>query len=91
MHVRKDRSKMLHILSDKKKRAFYELQIEKEFSVLWESENHDGWMYGFTENYVKVKQPYDQEKENTLERIHLDNIDSDGLVSVSTVTQKVTT
>ena len=91
MHVRKDRSKMLHILSDKKKRAFYELQIGKEFSVLWESENHDGWMYGFTENYVKVKQPYDQEKENTLERIHLDNIDSDGLVSVSTVTQKVTT
>ncbi len=87
MHVRKDRSKMLHILSDKKKRAFYEAQIGKDFSVLWESENHDGWMHGFTENYVKVKQPYDQGKENTLERIHLESIDSDGLVTVSIVTQ----
>ena len=58
MHVRKDRSKMLHILSDKKKRAFYESQVGKEGTVLWESENNDGWMYGFTENYIKMKQPY---------------------------------
>jgi threonylcarbamoyladenosine tRNA methylthiotransferase MtaB len=89
MHVRKDRSKMLHILSDKKKRAFYESQIGKDFSVLWESENHDGWMHGFTENYIKVKQPYDNEKENTLEQIHLNEIDADGLVTVTKVTQKV--
>jgi threonylcarbamoyladenosine tRNA methylthiotransferase MtaB len=89
MHVRKDRRKMLHIMSDKKKRAFYESQIGKDFSVLWESENHDGWMHGFTENYIKVKQPYDNEKENTLEQIHLNEIDADGLVTVTKVTQKV--
>lgn len=89
MHVRKDRSKMLHILSDKKKRAFYDSQIGKESTVLWESEDHEGWMHGFTENYVKVKQQYLKEAENTLERIHLNNIDSDGLVTVSKASQGV--
>lgn len=89
MHVRKDRSKMLHILSDKKKRAFYEAQIGKETTVLWESENHDGWMHGFTENYVKVKQPYDEGAENTLVRISLENIESDGLVSINKISEGV--
>lgn len=82
MHVRKDRSKMLHILSDKKKRAFYESQLGKKGVVLWESQNHDGIMHGFTENYVKVKQPYNKELENTMQQIELNQIDSDGLVTV---------
>ena len=89
MHVRKDRSKMLHILSDKKKRAFYDSQIGKNSTVLWESEDHDGWMHGFTENYIKVKQPYQKDAENSLERIQLENIDSDGIVRVSKVTQGI--
>jgi threonylcarbamoyladenosine tRNA methylthiotransferase MtaB len=89
MHVRKDRSKMLHILSDKKKRAFYASQIGKEGTVLWESENHDGWMHGFTENYIKVKQPYQEETENTMERIRLVNIENDGLVSVVSIEEDV--
>ena len=80
MHVRKDRSKMLHILSDKKKRAFYESQVGKEGTVLWESENNDGWMYGFTENYIKMKQPYCEVAENTFENVLLDKIDSDGVM-----------
>ena len=80
MHVRKDRSKMLHILSDKKKRAFYESQVGKEGTVLWESENNDGWMYGFTENYIKMKQPYSETAENTFEKVFFDKIDSDGLM-----------
>jgi threonylcarbamoyladenosine tRNA methylthiotransferase MtaB len=80
MHVRKDRSKMLHILSDKKKRAFYESQVGKEGTVLWESENNDGWMYGFTENYIKMKQPYNKEAENTFEKVIFEKIDSDGLM-----------
>lgn len=80
MHVRKDRSKMLHILSDKKKRAFYESQKGKEGTVLWESENNDGWMYGFTENYIKMKQPYNKEAENTFEKVYFEKIDSDGLM-----------
>lgn len=80
MHVRKDRSKMLHILSDKKKRAFYTSQINKSGTVLWESENHDGWMHGFTENYIKVKKPYNSSSENTFEHVTHAHIDTDGLM-----------
>jgi threonylcarbamoyladenosine tRNA methylthiotransferase MtaB len=86
MHVRKDRSKMLHILSDKKKRAFYESQVAKEGTVLWESENNDGWMYGFTENYIKMKQPYNKEAENTFEKVIFEKIDSDGLMISKSLT-----
>ncbi|MGM0480101.1 MAG: tRNA (N(6)-L-threonylcarbamoyladenosine(37)-C(2))-methylthiotransferase MtaB [Bacteroidota bacterium] len=90
MKVRKDRSKMLHILSDKKKRAFYESQLGKTGTVLWESENHDGWMHGFTENYIKVKQPYLKEAENTLQPILMENIDADGLMTVDAILEKAT-
>lgn len=79
MHVRKDRSKMLHILSDKKKRAFYESQAGKEGTVLWEGDNHEGFMHGFTENYIKVKAPFNESKVNSTEKIVLEEIDKDGL------------
>lgn len=56
---RSDRSKMLHILSDKKKRAFYNEQLNKVGEALMESDEKDGFMHGFTRNYVKVKVAYD--------------------------------
>ena len=56
---RSDRSKMLHILSEKKRRAFYETQLEKEGEVLFESDVKDGYMHGFSKNYVKVRALYD--------------------------------
>lgn len=80
MNVRKERSKMLHILSDKKKRAFYEQNIGSVRSVLFESEEDNGVMYGFTENYVKVKTPFDANMINTFQRIELTEIDRDGIV-----------
>lgn len=80
MNVRKERSKMLHILSDKKKRAFYEQNIGSVRSVLFESEEDNGVMYGFTENYVKVKTPYDAKLINTFQQIELTEIDRDGIV-----------
>lgn len=83
MHVRKDRSKMLHILSDKKKRAFYESQLGKAGAVLWESENHDGWLHGFSENYIKTKTPYNPNLENTMENVNFGQIDDDGILLVS--------
>ncbi len=83
MNVRKDRSKMLHILSDKKKRAFYESQIGKSGLVLWESENHDGFMHGFSENYIKVVKPYCEDSENTLQNVTYDTVNVDGLMMVS--------
>ncbi|WP_262245630.1 tRNA (N(6)-L-threonylcarbamoyladenosine(37)-C(2))-methylthiotransferase MtaB [Parapedobacter soli] len=56
---RGERSKMLHILSEKKRRAFYQTQLGKEGDVLFESDVKDGYMHGFSRNYVKVRTPYD--------------------------------
>src|ERR1700741_344988 len=56
---RKKRNKMLRILSAKKLRHFYEQHIGKQHKVLFEQENKDGFMFGFTENYLKVKYPFD--------------------------------
>ena len=57
--VRHERSKMLRILSEKKRHAFYSSQIGKSAKVLFEQEEKGEFMYGFTENYVKVRFPYD--------------------------------
>lgn len=82
MHVRRDRSKMLHILSEKKKRAFYTSQLEKTGVVLWENENHDGWIHGFTENYIKVKKRFSEKCVNTFEEVRYARIDMDGIMLV---------
>lgn len=82
MNVRKERSKMLHILSDKKKRAFYESQVGTTRSVLLESDEENGMMFGFTENYVKVKLPFDEKLINTFQTIQLTEIDRDGIMKV---------
>jgi threonylcarbamoyladenosine tRNA methylthiotransferase MtaB len=79
-NVRNKRSKMLRGLSVKKRRAFYESQLGKNFTVLFESENKDGYIYGFTENYVKVKTPWNPELVNTLHEIKLTEIYEDGIV-----------
>ncbi|MFD0762605.1 tRNA (N(6)-L-threonylcarbamoyladenosine(37)-C(2))-methylthiotransferase MtaB [Lutibacter aestuarii] len=78
--VRTKRSKMLRGLSVKKRRAFYESQLGNELTVLFESENKEGYIHGFTENYVKVKTPWNPELINTLHTIQLTKIDEDGLV-----------
>jgi len=79
-NVRHKRSKMLRGLSVKKRRAFYESQLGKQKTVLLESENKDGFMFGFTENYVKVKTPYREEFINTSHHVKLNKIDDDGHV-----------
>jgi len=80
LNVRKKRSKMLRGLSVKKRRAFYESQLGTEHTVLFEGENKKGFIHGFTENYVKVKTPWNPELVNTLHTISLTKIDEDGLV-----------
>jgi threonylcarbamoyladenosine tRNA methylthiotransferase MtaB len=79
-NVRSKRSKMLRGLSVKKRRAFYESQIGTNRTVLFESENKEGYIQGFTENYVKVKTPWNPELVNTLHDIQLTKIDEDGSV-----------
>jgi len=81
-NVRAKRSKMLRGLSVKKRRAFYESQIGTERTVLFESENKAGYIHGFTENYVKVKTPWDPELVNTLHAVSLSKIDEDGLLRI---------
>ncbi|MFT5581635.1 MAG: threonylcarbamoyladenosine tRNA methylthiotransferase MtaB [Psychromonas sp.] len=83
MNIRKERSKMLHILSDKKKRQFYEENIGSTRTVLIEGDEENGMMFGFTENYVKVKLPFDQTKTNTFQTVELNEIDRDGIMKAS--------
>ncbi|MDT0554403.1 tRNA (N(6)-L-threonylcarbamoyladenosine(37)-C(2))-methylthiotransferase MtaB [Patiriisocius hiemis] len=78
--VRHKRSKMLRGLSVKKRRAFYESQLGSSRTVLFESENKEGYIHGFTENYVKVKYPWNPALANTLHQVILTKIDDDGLV-----------
>ncbi len=85
MNIRKERSKQLHILSDKKKRAFYEKNIGRKEIVLFENENNDGYMFGFTSNYVKIKMPFDEAMTNTFQNIEMTEVDRDGLMKASLV------
>jgi threonylcarbamoyladenosine tRNA methylthiotransferase MtaB len=89
LKVRKKRSKMLRGLSAKKRRAFYESQIGTSHTVLFEGENKEGYIHGFTENYVKVKTPWNPELVNTLHQIELDKIDEDGIVRFKELAPKL--
>jgi len=55
---RAKRSKQLRILSNKLKRNFYQRYIDDEQTALFERENKDGYLFGFTDNYIKVKIPF---------------------------------
>lgn len=87
--VRAKRNKMLRGLSVKKRRAFYESQLNTTRTVLFEGENKEGYIHGFTENYIKVKTPWNPELVNTLHKVNLTEIDNDGLVRFSFVNQPV--
>jgi len=87
--VRSKRSKMLRGLSVKKRRAFYESQLGTMRTVLFEGENKEGYIHGFTENYIKVKTPWNPELVNTLHAIELTEIDEDGLVRLEFIKNNV--
>src|SRR5690606_33144620 len=82
---RSDRSKMLHILSDKKKRNFYEQQVGKSFTVLFEDDVEEVLMHGFTVNYVKVSARYDPLLINETMKINITGIGADGLGEVKEI------
>jgi threonylcarbamoyladenosine tRNA methylthiotransferase MtaB len=81
--TRADRSKMLHILSEKKRRAFYESQIGRTEAVLFEGDIKEGFMHGFTRNYVKVKAKYDPILVNEIRNVQLTQISPDGDVEIT--------
>lgn len=80
MNERNERSKMLHILSDKKRRFFYEQHLGKTFNVLFEAEQDGSFMHGFTDNYIKVKTTYDPLLVNEVTEVELVQITDDGTV-----------
>lgn len=84
-----ERSKMLHILSDKKRRHFYEQQLGKSGIVLFEHDIEEGMMHGFTENYVRVRAKYDPLLINELKEVSLVEINHMGLVEVAELVELV--
>lgn len=86
METRRERSKILHLLSDRKKQAFYQTQVGKNKTVLFEQEENEGLLYGFTENYVKVKTPYEARLINQIVAVQLTEIDRDGLMKCDILT-----
>jgi threonylcarbamoyladenosine tRNA methylthiotransferase MtaB len=89
MSERADRSKMLHILSDKKRLAYYNEHIGNTYPVLWEAENDHDVMYGFTSNYIKVKTKYDPMLVNEIIDVEITDIDTDDMVAKCKLLQMV--
>ena len=81
--VRQKRSKMLRGLSAKKRHAFYESQLQKTKNILFEAENKEGYIQGFTENYVKVRMPWDPAFQNQTLKATLSEIDQKGMVRLA--------
>ncbi|MBL7846656.1 MAG: tRNA (N(6)-L-threonylcarbamoyladenosine(37)-C(2))-methylthiotransferase MtaB [Cyclobacteriaceae bacterium] len=84
MNVRHQRSKMLHILSDKKRRVFYEANLGSTRRVLFEDDIEDGFIHGFTENYVRVAIPVEQDLVNEIRTVRIDTIDDEGVARATT-------
>ena len=81
-NIRYERSKMLRSLSEKKRRIFYNSQINSLKPVLFESENKLGYIYGYTDNYVKVRHPWSPKLSNKIVQAKLTDIDNDGFVRI---------
>ena len=77
---RADRSKQLRILSNKLQRAFYEKYLDTEHTALFEQENKEGYLFGFTDNYIKIKIPFQSTICRTKKQVRLIEIDDDGIM-----------
>jgi len=82
---RTERSRMLHILSDKKRRFFYEQNLGTEQDVLFEAEDNEGYMTGFTSNYIKVSALYDPLLINEMKTVRLVEVNDEMKVEIEEV------
>lgn len=82
---RAERSRMLHILSDKKKRAFYEQHLDKVYPVLFEEGDSGDTMNGFTSNYIKIVARYDPLRINDVVAVRLRSVNEEMVVEVEEV------
>ncbi len=86
---RNERTGMLRILSEKKRRHFYEENIGREAKVLFENDVEQGMMLGFTENYIRVSAKYDPVLINEIKQVRLESINTSGHVEVSEAKNEV--
>tara|TARA_B100000902_G_C27291379_1_gene907329 strand:+ start:117 stop:1451 length:1335 start_codon:yes stop_codon:yes gene_type:complete len=89
-HDRAKRSKQLRILSNKLQRAFYEKYIGTKHTSLFEQDNREGYLFGFTDNYIKIKTPFKSDYCRTKQEVELLEIDADGIMNANLVHQKLT-
>lgn len=87
--IRNKRSKLLRGLSLKKRHAFYDSQLGSSQTVLFEDKNKEGYIFGYTENYVKVKMPWNPAYVNKLKKVVLRSIDIDGVVRIELIEETV--
>ncbi|MEL6251471.1 MAG: tRNA (N(6)-L-threonylcarbamoyladenosine(37)-C(2))-methylthiotransferase MtaB [Bacteroidota bacterium] len=80
--TRHERSKRLRILSDKKKRFFYDQYVGQERAILFEGAEEKGYMFGFTDNYIKVKTSFDQERINQIQVFNMEKVNAEGLMEI---------
>lgn len=83
--VKQNRSRKLHQLSEQKKSGFYNQNAGTVHPVLWESDQENGYMSGFTDNYIRCKKHFDPSAVNTIETVKLESVDKDGIFTVSIV------
>lgn len=87
IHERKERNKMLRILSTKKQRDFYNQHIGSTRKVMFEEENKNGLISGFTDNYIKVQSPFSVDLIHSMKDVYLQKINEAGLVSVTVIVE----
>ena len=87
-NIRNKRSKMLRSLSEKKKRIFYNSQLNKVRPILFETENKFGYIQGYTDNYIKVRHPWSPSLSNKIIYAKLSKIDNEGFVRVEDFDKK---
>lgn len=80
--TRAERAQRLRILSDKKRMAFYNEHLSSARTVLFEAEEKEDVMFGFTDNYVKVQTSYDASLVNQLVEVELNAINTTGVVDI---------
>jgi len=78
--LRHERNSRLRILSEKKRRYFYEQHRGQEGLVLFESRDQDGFMQGFTDNYIKVRLPFDESRVNKISSVKMEEVDAQGFM-----------
>ncbi|NBB72762.1 MAG: tRNA (N(6)-L-threonylcarbamoyladenosine(37)-C(2))-methylthiotransferase MtaB [Bacteroidetes bacterium] len=77
---RSRRNKMLRTLSKKKEHAFAQSQADRARPVLWEAMQENGFMYGYTDNYIRVRRGADPQREGMIEDVRLGALNDDGTV-----------